>query len=482
MIQRSVRYGLAKRCCTSPSFHGDAKLEREYKSYLSAVDDTVKYDKERKQQARYEEGKPLKMKEMSGRQLQSRELTIDIMNAITGPDDAVLKIRKVSRLFWIAHDSRVALENQYLSRIAAFIMGFVRWPREEARFERHEFLLKLFTYQKEMTNSIEPELATFTIKALASQSRVSLTRGYWNVSRGIINDLTGNWTAPLLGQFFRISSRVAEKLEQPELMENALQTHREYITQDHYKHNSTYYCYLLSGLSKAGMIKEALQLLHTLRGIPVSSVFATICIELCSKSEQPLAAFSMFKAAYEKRSTLTPTVECYSILLLAASRNVDGLRQDHVQFICNDMSERKIRTTDEGFLNRLCISLFAVKKDHIAMSLMNNMRLQKIEIWELTHESIPIHLKEERTAHVLGATVKDTIPAPKGLGFRRQQEAVTTTSDGLQRYQIKGVDRRMRKENLQISAKTAIKSLTMLLKEMPGVCFFFRLSLFFFFY
>eukprot|EP01060_Flectonema_neradi_P013845 TRINITY_DN20578_c0_g1_i1.p1 TRINITY_DN20578_c0_g1~~TRINITY_DN20578_c0_g1_i1.p1 ORF type:complete len:499 (+),score=65.86 TRINITY_DN20578_c0_g1_i1:46-1542(+) len=468
LLQRSLR---SVRSCMSAAFQGDTKLQREYSSYLNAVDETVKYERDRKQQEQYEKGANLKMKSMTTRQKQSRQLTTEIMKAISGPDDAILKIRKVSRLFWIANDSKVPLENQYLANIAAFIMSFVKWPREEARFEKHEFLTKIYTFQKELTNAVEPELAAYTVKALASQHKNGLSYGHWTFCRGIITELKGNWTSELLSQFFRMSSRVADATNNPQLMEDALRVHQEFLTQEGYRHSGTYYCYLLSGLSKAGLIKEGLGLLHTLRGIPVSSVFATICIELCSRSDQPLAAFSMFRAAFEPRSTLIPTVECYSILLLAASKNIEGLQRDHIQFICNDMSARGVRTTDEGFLNRLCIALFAVKKDHVAMALMKNMESQGIEIWSVTNDAVPPHLRNEGTPHFVGVNVKDRAPTPRDLGHRRQREsAVSSTSDGLKLYTIsQRSGQTEQKKRSEQTAKSAIRSLTNLLNEMPGV-------------
>ena len=65
------------------------------------------------------------------------------------------------------------------------------------------------------------------------------------------------------------------------------------------------------------------------------------------------------------------------------------MQVDEIQYICSEMAAKGVRTDSADFLNRLCISLFAVKRAHLGIDLYKSMLQRDIEVWDITKDAVP---------------------------------------------------------------------------------------------
>eukprot|EP01064_Diplonema_japonicum_P009896 TRINITY_DN17311_c0_g1_i1.p1 TRINITY_DN17311_c0_g1~~TRINITY_DN17311_c0_g1_i1.p1 ORF type:complete len:458 (+),score=112.54 TRINITY_DN17311_c0_g1_i1:42-1415(+) len=369
--------------------------EEEYQSYLSAVDTSLGSLKDEQEV-------------VTEREKQMKELVQQIKAMITGIDEVNVKIARVAQFFWMAEDSNIQLPPAVVEDMMVYMMSFSPFPAKEVQFRRPEIMLRMYRYLKDHCHTVAAETSRLALTTLARDNQSSA----FAEAVAILDDcLAANVTvtARVLTPFFIIAKR-ANSIE---CMKSALHRHDDLIQTDTFTHNVSYYIHLLNGLAGHGMIREALEIINSFRNVGFNSILATVCIDVCARSEDPSSAFAMYKVLFSDESELEPVVEVYSVLLYAVARLEGGMVQRYVNFICTDMSERNVRTDDPSFLNRLAISLFAVKSNDIGYDLYRNMKERDIDIWSVTEEALPHHLKEREDApSVLGYNIMDRPPQP----------------------------------------------------------------------
>eukprot|EP01059_Diplonema_ambulator_P000417 TRINITY_DN1034_c0_g1_i2.p1 TRINITY_DN1034_c0_g1~~TRINITY_DN1034_c0_g1_i2.p1 ORF type:complete len:454 (+),score=154.29 TRINITY_DN1034_c0_g1_i2:195-1364(+) len=308
----------------------------------------------------------------------------------------------------MAEDSCIRLPVNVVVDIMHYMMSFSPFPAAAVQFNRPELFMRMHEYLKLHCGVVNDEAARLTLVSLGRDYRAS---SFPDALR-VLNDLqeaSVTLTSRILAPLFIITKR-SNSLEH---MEFALRKHKELCESEHFTHNTSYYIHLLNGMSKHGMIDEALRIINDFRNVGFSSVLATVCIDICSRSVDPASAFSMYKVLFTEESMLEPVIEVYSVLLYAVARLEGGMVQKYVSYICTEMARRRVVTEDPSFLNRLVISLFAVKSNEQGYDLYKSMKQRDIEIWPITSEALPPHIRElEAAPSVLGYDIVDQPPIP----------------------------------------------------------------------
>eukprot|EP00754_Rhynchopus_humris_P042935 Rhum_TRINITY_DN285_c0_g1::Rhum_TRINITY_DN285_c0_g1_i1::g.1003::m.1003 len=389
--------------------------EEAYNDYLSNVSSSLKATAETTKFRRanlidqYGQDVALTQREEQGAKIRAQ-----IKETLVSTDEAVLKLKKVNRLFFRAEDSSLPII-QVIPSICAYLMSFTPFPEREVGFQRHEMILKLYDHQKRAHNgAISTEVATVTLEALGKTLSTGSVSHYFK-AKEILQDMRNSKIvipATAYGSYFNIAGRVEKTKANDRFMLEALAVHEEYFKSVDFVPAHMYYLALLRGLLRQDLITEALHVINGFNGLTISNSLASLCISVCARSKDPLSAFSMYKVIYDPLvTTLKPSVRDFSGLLGAAARDPEGMKASNVQFVASEMATHGVHTSAPGFLNRLCISFFAVKRPELGLELIRNMRARDIKVWQMTEASIPMEHQAAAQPTILGTAIKRHRPA-----------------------------------------------------------------------
>eukprot|EP00659_Diplonema_papillatum_P017050 gene17050-26160_t len=380
-----MRRGFCRRSVAALNVDGSVSYEK----YLQAVDHSLE-GMQRKQT--YEVGKAGRIGE--GEVGHGRQLAEKIQEVIDGIDESVVKIKRVAEIFWIAHEGNVPLAAQTVLISLRFFLGFQPFPTKRVGFRRGEIAVSMYNHVKRTFGTLEVDMMRFVMQSIA-RSYPSHTDSQFHTALGIMKDADAASIQPtprLFAEFFLIAGRTGN----PDHAKIAYGMHLKHFNTFEFKASRLYYSYLLSALANHKLIDDALRVMNGFEKVSFDTLLSAVCMDVCAKTAEPLSAFSLFAVLFGSKTTgLRPTVEIYSVLLYAAAANPQGVKLDNVLFIVNSMSEHSVHTDDESYLNRLAISLFAVKQNHLGTQLIANMKVRDIPVWEVTQEAVPFYLQEE---------------------------------------------------------------------------------------
>ena len=381
--------------------------EEAYDGYLSNVTSSLKATAETRKVRRavlvekYGRDVALTQREEQGVKLRAQ-----IKETIVGTEDVIAKLKKLNQLFFRAEDSGLPII-QVIPNICTFLLSFHPFPEKEVGYQRHEMMLKLYDHQKRAHGgAITTEVSTYVLGALAT-TRPGTVSHYFK-AQAIMQDMRDHQLplpSVVYAHYFRIAGNVEK--EDNQFMKAAHAVHEVYYKSVEFRPTYMYYEWLLRGLLKQNMVAKALHVINGFNRLTISNTLAFLCIKVGANSQDPMSAFSMYKVIYDPLMTkLKPNLKDFSALLYAVARDPEGMKANHVQFIASEMSVHGVHTSSDKFLNRLCISLFAVKRPQLALELIRNMRARGIKVWSVTESSVPVEHKAAAQPTILGTAIK----------------------------------------------------------------------------
>eukprot|EP00756_Hemistasia_phaeocysticola_P058879 Hpha_TRINITY_DN35552_c0_g1::TRINITY_DN35552_c0_g1_i1::g.84499::m.84499 len=376
----------------------DLNQQERYQDYLAAVDQSMQQSDEFGEARR----RGRRRGPSSEREAQREQLERQLLGCLQAADTVVSKLRTAAETFWIAQESCLVFRDTTYAALLRYIGSFEPFPSQrEVGFDRLHLAEAIYTQVKIMRKQSTEEMCHLMLHIL---SRSKNDPRLWPKTCWIMKDFEASGeeiTGEILRNYAIICGNAGKSRRALELLIRA-KAEREQVGERFFPAPSMMTA-ILSGLKRDGHIPEALALMNTFKDMPVSTVLLTASMNVLAHSDDPLAAFSLYRACF-MTGEIQPTVQAFDVLLTAVARCDEGIKMNNILFICQEMRERAVRTDHPALLNRLCISLFAVKQQDLGRDLYRSLKKRHIHVWPVTEECVP---EEDRIVPGKTATKRD---------------------------------------------------------------------------
>jgi hypothetical protein len=146
---------------------------------------------------------------------------------------------------------------------------------------------------------------------------------------------------------------------------------------------------LLRGLHENGLVEEAVAMLARMERIDADVQFLNASMETLLLSNDARAVLASYDAVITSNSTIMPSSETFTLMLLACERLADW---SPVRRILSEMQHHKVKG-DAQCLNLLLKGLLLEKMNTFAHQLYLTMRLKKIDVWPAVEAALPTTIK-----------------------------------------------------------------------------------------